>query len=93
MESIGLRELSHHTARVVARVRDGETIQVTDHGKPVLRLVPENPQHLGWRERLIAAGELIPATDPTPFATPLVVADPGRSVSDALSEMRDQERW
>ena len=40
MASIGLRELTHHTAVIARRVRDGETIIVTDHGRPVLRMIP-----------------------------------------------------
>ncbi len=30
--SVGLRELRHHTSDVIARVRRGETIEVTEHG-------------------------------------------------------------
>ena len=29
---MGLRELRHHTSEVIARVRRGETIEVTEHG-------------------------------------------------------------
>ena len=42
METIGLRELNQNPSKAVARVRAGETIVVTDRGRPVLRLVPED---------------------------------------------------
>lgn len=38
--SASLRELRHHTSDVIARVRRGETIVITEYGKPVARLVP-----------------------------------------------------
>ncbi len=38
--TIGLRELRHKTGEVVTRVRNGETIDVTDHGRGVARIVP-----------------------------------------------------
>ena len=41
METIGLRELNQNPSRAVARVRAGESLLVTDRGKPILRMVPE----------------------------------------------------
>lgn len=40
MESIGLCEAKTHLARLVERVRQGESLTVTLHGLPVARLVP-----------------------------------------------------
>ena len=40
MERIGVRELRQHASRYLARVRSGETIEVTDRGRPIARLVP-----------------------------------------------------
>lgn len=37
---IGIRELNKHTSRYIARVKAGETIEVTEHGRLVARLVP-----------------------------------------------------
>jgi prevent-host-death family protein len=31
--TVGLRELRHHTSEVLARVRHGETIDITEHGR------------------------------------------------------------
>jgi prevent-host-death family protein len=41
LETIGLRELNQNPSRAVARVRAGESLLVTDRGRPVLRMVPE----------------------------------------------------
>jgi prevent-host-death family protein len=56
METIGLRELNQNPSRVVARVRAGESVLVTDRGRPVLRMVPE-VERPGLLHRLVAAGE------------------------------------
>ena len=34
-----MRELKNHLSRYLGRVRDGEEVVVTDHGRPVARLV------------------------------------------------------
>src|SRR5450756_1804433 len=63
--SVGLRELRHHTSEVIARVRRGETIEVTEHGTPVARLVPfERPERPAILARLEAEGRLRPAKNP-----------------------------
>ena len=36
---VGVRELKNHLSRYLGRVRDGEEVVVTDHGRPVARLV------------------------------------------------------
>ena len=40
MERIGIRELRQHASRHLKRVARGETIEITDRGRPVARLVP-----------------------------------------------------
>jgi prevent-host-death family protein len=88
METIGLGELTNRTAAIARRVRAGETILVTDHGKPVMRLTPAAPAD-DTMVRLAAAGLLIPATNPGYLPEPV---DTGRwSGEDAaagVSELR-----
>jgi prevent-host-death family protein len=93
METIGLRDLSHHTARVVDRVRHGEVIQVTDRGVPILRLVPESAASGDLRAELIAEGDLVPAADTSPFPEPAPAVQNGPSLSDTLAAMREEERY
>ena len=46
MASIGIDELQTRTSEVLRRVReDGETIDLTDGGKVVARVVPAEPAH------------------------------------------------
>jgi len=44
MESVGVRELKNRLAYYLRAVRQGGTIVVTAHGKPVARLVPISPR-------------------------------------------------
>lgn len=64
MDRIGVRELRQNASRYLARVKDGETVEVSERGKLVALLVPPNRAE-GARDRLIAAGRLIPAASPT----------------------------
>jgi prevent-host-death family protein len=91
MERIGVRELRQHASRYLARVRAGETIEVTDRGRPVARLVPIGEP--SWDD-LIAAGivtppersmeELLETFEPYPVM-------PGESLpSESVSEGREE---
>lgn len=64
MERIGVRELRQNASRYLALVKAGETVEVTVRGELVALLVsPRRSQTT--RDRLIAAGRLIPAPSPT----------------------------
>jgi prevent-host-death family protein len=56
---IGIRELRNGLSRHLAEVRNGQTITVTDHGRPIARIVPVGAPTV--LERLIAEGRVIPA--------------------------------
>ena len=91
METIGLRELSHHTAQIVRRVRNGETVIVTDHGRPVMRMTPE-PASSSLLAKHLADGTVTAAVDDSPFAMP--EGDPTEpSLAERLIAARDEERW
>jgi prevent-host-death family protein len=64
MERIGVRELRQNASRYLALVKAGETVEVTDRGRLVALLVSPDPGRSA-RERLVAAGRLIPASAPT----------------------------
>jgi prevent-host-death family protein len=86
MEKIGIRELRQNASAWIAKVKAGATIQITDRGRPVARLVPLTSAEQA-RDALIAEGRLVPATAPR---IPLNVADliKGPSLSSILDEQR-----
>lgn len=86
MEQIGIRELRQHASVWVAKVKAGATVQITDRGRPVARLVPVNSADQD-RDALAAAGLLIPAPSPR---TPFDVGDllHGQPLTPILDEQR-----
>ena len=55
--TVGLRDLRRHTSEVLARVRHGETIDVTQHGRLIARIVPvEERAPTPILARLVASG-------------------------------------
>lgn len=88
MERIGIRELRQHASRYLSRVKAGETVEVTERGHLVALLVPPKPA-ASARERLVASGQLIPAS--RPFHAPRrVPVPPGSPDTGAvLNELRE----
>ncbi|GIJ75928.1 prevent-host-death family protein [Micromonospora phaseoli] len=87
-----MRELNQHTSKVLARVRAGETVEVTDRGQPIARLVPvvAGDVLLG---RLVAEGRATAPASAGPLPLPPVFGDPTVDVAAALVASRDEERW
>jgi prevent-host-death family protein len=92
MERIGVRELNQNTSQVLARVSGGETIEITDRGHPVARLVPVTDD-TSTLARLVAAGRAAAPTSSGAVALPPRLGDPSMDVSEVLIMMRDEERW
>ena len=84
MDSVGIRKLRDGLSRYLAEVSAGRSITVTDHGRPVARIVPvDEPSPL---ERLIAEGLVQPARQHTRSAPRPVEAS--GTVSDLVVERR-----
>lgn len=86
MERIGVRELRQHASRYLARVKAGESVEVTERGHLVALLVPPHPD-AGPRERLIAEGRLLPSSGP--LRPPKRVGASG-DTADVLAELRNE---
>ncbi len=87
--NVGMRELSQRTARVLARVRAGETVEITDRGKTVARIVPATSDRY---EQLVAAGIVRQAKRPfDPKHLPEPAANPtGRASEEWLADLRGE---
>lgn len=83
MSSVGVRELRDHLSKHLAQVQEGQTVTITDRGKPIARIVPVGPSTL---DRLIAEGRVIPAKRPKrPARRPIKAKG---TVSDLVAEQR-----
>jgi prevent-host-death family protein len=91
MASVGVRELRQRASELLRRVAAGETIEVTDRGRPVALLSPI--PEAGPLERLRVAGEVSPAGgDLAELPTPLPLAPEQEPPSVVLERLRADER-
>lgn len=90
----GVAELKASLSRYLERVKAGQEVLVTDHGRPVAKLVPVARAEAGSRrESLIRDGLLLPGRGKvrTSLLRP-PPRGPGASVLDALLEERREGR-
>jgi prevent-host-death family protein len=96
MDSVTVSELNRQTARVLDRVKAGESLEISEYGRPVARLMPATPTTgAALLDRLIAQGRAVPAANPGPIppTPPRDPAEENVSLSAALGEMREDERY
>ena len=56
MKTITVREMKAHWSDVEAQVRDGETFEVINRGRPTVRIIPAAPRRiLVWDDHLATA--------------------------------------
>ena len=60
---VGIRELRLDASKILSRVIEGEEFMVTDRGTPIARLIPFSKSPEEYYEEMVAAGEIIPATE------------------------------
>lgn len=73
MKTISVREMKAHWSEIEAQVREGETFEVLNRGRPSVHIVPATPRRvLTWENHLATA---IPAS--------------GRSAEETIAADRD----
>ncbi len=91
MASVGVRELRQRASELLRRVAAGETIEVTDRGRPVALLSPLPAT--GPLDRLRAAGDVSPASaDIDDLPAPLELEAGLEPPSAVLARLRRDER-
>ena len=92
MTRVGVRELRQNASAVLRRVLAGESIEITQRGRPVALLVPL-PEPTDVVERLITEGRARPAKGNLLDLPPPLKPEPGTMLpSEALAELRAEER-
>lgn len=86
---IGVRELRQNASEYLRRVEAGETIEVTQRGRPVARLVPLQRAR---KEQLIADGRLRPGRGDLLKRKPVAPQAGVPLPSEILERMREHER-
>jgi prevent-host-death family protein len=90
MNSVGVRELRQRASELLRRVEQGETIEITDRGRPVAVLGPLPDDPLA---RLRASGDLQEGKgDLADLPQPLSVPAGSEPPSSVLLRLRRDER-
>jgi prevent-host-death family protein len=87
---IGIRELRQNASEYVRRAKQGETLEVTDRGRPVARLGPL-PKAGGVIERLLSEGKLTRGSgDLLEMAKPAPPIPGQPAIAEMLDELREE---
>jgi len=90
VSEVPVRELNQNTAGVLARVKAGEPIEITERGRVIARLVPVQEQPLAeW----ISSGKLRPATLSGAAPRPSGRIRTDQEAGKLLRRLRDDERY
>lgn len=87
--TVGTRELKNRLSEYLRRVKAGETIVVTERGKPVGQLVPIQPSLTARVARLAQSGVVEWNGEPLPPYQPRAINYSNRLLSDLVAEERE----
>jgi len=87
--AVGVRELRQNLSVYLDRVKDGESLQVTEFGRVVALLIPLPAEKLSPFERMVREGRAIAPTGSLKDRRPPRPAPPGSpSTQEILDDMR-----
>lgn len=90
MSEVPVRELNQNTASVLARVKAGEPLEITERGTVIARLIPVHEQPLAeW----VGSGKLRPATLTGAAPRPAGPVRTDHEAGEVLRQLRDDERY
>lgn len=87
MSEVGIRALKQNASAVVAEAAAGETVTITDRGRPVARMTAIPKSRL---VALLDEGHARPARQQL---SDLPAPEPGPELSQVVLKMRDDERY
>ena len=90
-KTVGVRELRQNASQILDLVKDGEIIEITEHGVPVARIAPIARSIY---EEHIESGLIKPALNPNwrPTRHPIKIVG-SKSPTAVLLELRAAERY
>jgi prevent-host-death family protein len=89
--TVGIRELRQNLSRYIARVKEGETLTVTERGREVARLSPAGPKDSAVARLVAERGATMPKGDLLDLVWSDGVppdAPPSQQILDELREER-----
>lgn len=89
MNEVSIRTLNQETSKVLARVKRGEEINLTERGKVIARIIPASA---GPLDSLISTGSVQPRVH-GPAPRPTIPMRGGLDSGTLLERMRAEERY
>ena len=93
MRSVGVRELRQRASELLDSIEaTGDSIEITNHGHPVARLVPTPRSLRSSYTELLAQGWIRPGRGNPLEIEPVPLVDGSRSTDELLSDDREERR-
>mgnify|MGYP000969844377 CR=1 FL=1 len=87
-EQVGVRELKNHLSGYLEKVKQGDEIVITEHGRPIARIIQVDAV-TDLRAKLIEAGVIRPATKKRTVPKGAIrLKGDGPSLSEMINEQR-----
>lgn len=93
METAAVSYLNQHTRPVLELVKRGHTVEITDRGTPIARIIPIRPTLTGVAARLVAEGRARAPKGERSLPVLTGPVDETSAGSRALAELREDERY
>jgi len=88
METVGVRELKNHLSHYLKRVEQGAIVTITDHHRPIARIIPVEPSLPDGLPAMVEWGEATwGGGKPRGVPRPIKVATT-KSIAERVSEDR-----
>ncbi len=88
-QTVGIRDLKAQLSEYLRQVKAGETVIITEHGRPIGRIIPEPESFEERVQLLVDSGELLWSGEPLPPFEPVGVNTGDVLLSDIVSELRE----
>lgn len=88
MRTVTHREMRNESGEILRHVANGETIQVTNHGRVAALIVPPSA---GMLAELVSRGQVRPATRPLSILKSVGRRKPGKDSKTIVDDIRG--RW
>lgn len=87
--TVGIRDLKTRLSEYLRQVKDGETVIITEHGRPIGRIIPEPETPDDRIQRLMASGELLWNGEVLAPFEPVGKNESDPLLSDIVSQLRE----
>ena len=90
--TMGIREVTRNTSKVIHRAAAGDVVLITEHDRPIAMLVPLPSTGDPAVDQLIREGRLTPASNPGGIAALLAIRPATASHDDDTAEVVSELR-